>query len=121
MKVSIIIPTFNNLNYLSLLINSILKNSNFKHEIILHINDGSDGTLNFARQNDIKHTHSFDNIGLCKSVNEASKLASTELLLYTHDDMFFCKDWDIYIKNELDKFSDNLYYITGTNVSRNTG
>ena len=121
MKISIIIPTFNNLDYLLLLINSILKNSNFEHEIILHINDGSDGTLNFAQKNNIKHTHSVENIGLCKSVNKAAKLASTDLLLYSHDDMFFCKDWDIYIKDELNKLSDNLYYITGTNVSRNTG
>ena len=121
MKISIIIPTFNNFNYLSLLISSILKNSYFKHEIILHINDGSDGTLDFAQKNNIKYTHSIDNIGLCKSVNKAAKLSSTDLLLYSHDDMFFCKNWDIYIKNELNKFNDNLYYITGTNISKNTG
>tara|TARA_Y100000768_G_scaffold385386_1_gene371398 strand:- start:1324 stop:2175 length:852 start_codon:yes stop_codon:yes gene_type:complete len=121
MKISIIIPTFNNFNYLSLLISSILKNSYFKHEIILHINDGSDGTLDFAQKNNIKYTHSIDNIGLCKSVNKAAKLSSTDLLLYSHDDMFFCKNWDIYIKNELNKFNDNLYYITGTNISKNAG
>ena len=47
--ISILIPTFNNINYLKLTIASIKKNSNFKnYEILLHINDGTDGTLDFA-------------------------------------------------------------------------
>jgi len=50
MKLSIIIPTFNNLNYLKLFLSSIKNNSSFKHEIILHINEGSDGTLEYAKK-----------------------------------------------------------------------
>ena len=50
MKLSIIIPTFNNLNYLKLFLNSIKNNSSFEHEIILHINEGSDGTLEYAKK-----------------------------------------------------------------------
>ena len=42
---SIIIPTFNNLEYLKILIKSLKKNSKFDNEIILHINEGIDGTL----------------------------------------------------------------------------
>ena len=42
---SIIIPTLNNLKYLKLCIESINKNSKYKHEIIPHVNIGSDGTL----------------------------------------------------------------------------
>ena len=41
---SIIIPTFNNLDYLKLCIKSIKKNSKFDHEIIVFINEGIDGT-----------------------------------------------------------------------------
>jgi glycosyltransferase involved in cell wall biosynthesis len=41
---SIIIPTYNNIEYLKICITSILKNSNFNHEIIVHINEGNDGT-----------------------------------------------------------------------------
>jgi len=45
---SIIIPTFNNLDFLKKCIESIKKNSTYDaHEIIPHVNDGSDGTLNF--------------------------------------------------------------------------
>ena len=44
---SIIIPTLNNLSYLKLCIESIQKNSKYSHEIIIHINEGKDGTKEF--------------------------------------------------------------------------
>ena len=40
---SIIIPTFNNIEYLKLCLESI-KNSRYNHEIIIHVNEGNDGT-----------------------------------------------------------------------------
>ena len=48
--ISIIIPTFNNLKYLELCIDSLKKNSYFNNEILIHINEGSDGTIDFAKQ-----------------------------------------------------------------------
>jgi Glycosyltransferases involved in cell wall biogenesis len=48
---SIIIPTYNNLDYLKLCLNSIKKNSSKIHEIILHINEGTEGTLDHAKFN----------------------------------------------------------------------
>ena len=47
---SILIPTFNNLPYLKLCIKSIEKHTKENYEIILHINDGSDGTLDFIKK-----------------------------------------------------------------------
>ena len=46
---SIIIPTFNNLEYLKLCLKSIEKNSLYKHEIIIHINEGKDGTFDYLK------------------------------------------------------------------------
>ena len=55
---SIIIPTFNNLEYLKLCIKSIKNNSKFKtHEIIPHVNDGSDGTLDYLNKNNAPYSH----------------------------------------------------------------
>ena len=54
---SIIIPTFNNLNYLRLCLDSIKKNSKFNHEIIVHINDGSDGTFEYIKSKKINYSH----------------------------------------------------------------
>ena len=48
---SIIIPSLNNLNYLRLCIESINKNSLYGHEIIVHVNRGDDGTINFLNEN----------------------------------------------------------------------
>ena len=46
---SILIPTWNNLDFLKLCIESIRKNSCFQHQIIVYVNDGSDGTLDWVR------------------------------------------------------------------------
>ena len=121
MNFSIIVPTFNNLKYLKFFLSSIKKNSNFDHEIILHINIGSDGTLEYALENNIKYTFSDTNIGLCSSMNKAYSLATTNHILYAHDDMYFCKDWDISLSDEINKQDNNLYYLTGTNVSTRHG
>ena len=121
MKLSIIIPTFNNLDYLKLFLRSLKINSTFDHEIILHINDGSDGTLKYALDNNIKHTYSETNIGLCSSMNKAYSLTTTDHILYAHDDMYFCKNWDIFLTDEINKQNDNQYYLSGTNVSTRHG
>ena len=121
MKISIIIPTYNNLKFLKFCLSSIKRNSYYDHEIILHVNDGSDGTAKFAKENKLIHTHSINNIGLCSSLNKAFSLVSTKFILYSHDDMFFCKNWDIYLIKEARKYKNNLYYLTGTNISKKNG
>ena len=118
---SIIVPTFNNIKYLKCFLSSIKENSNFNHEIVLHINEGSDGTLEYALKNNIKHTFSKENIGLCSSMNKAYSLTTTDHILYAHDDMYFCKNWDIFLTNEINKQENNLYYLAGTNVSKQYG
>ena len=47
---SILIPTFNNLNYLKICIKSLQKNSKFNHQIIIHINEGIDGSLEYVKK-----------------------------------------------------------------------
>jgi len=117
MKISIIVPTYNNLNYLKLFLKSVKNNSNFNNEIIVHVNDGSDGTLDYIKNENIKFTYSKENIGLCSSVNIATKKASNQLIIYAHDDMFFCKNWDYELLNEIKKINHNFFYISGMNVS----
>ena len=47
---SIVIPTFNNLNYLKTCLESISKNPYFKHDIIVHVNEGTDGTIEYIKK-----------------------------------------------------------------------
>ena len=119
--ISIIIPTYNNLKYLELCIKSLSKNSNFNHEIILHINDGSDGTTDFVKKNNFKYSSSPYNIGLCSSINQASKLATFDYILYSHDDMYFCPEWDKILINEVQSINHNKFYLSATMIEPNSG
>ena len=118
---SIVIPTFNNYEYLKLCINSIKKNSKYDHEIILHINNGNDGSLDYAVKNKIKYSFSKNNIGLCSSINLASKLSTHKYILYSHDDMYFCPFWDEYLFNEVKKVGHDNFYLSGTMIEPNSG
>jgi glycosyltransferase involved in cell wall biosynthesis len=97
---SIIIPTFNNIQYLKKCIESIRKNSTYNHEIIPHVNEGSDGTLDYLKENNIEFTFTSYNSGICKGMNMAAKKAKTEFILYAHDDFYFCPNWDLALKSE---------------------
>ena len=121
MKFSLIIPTYNNLEYLKLFVQSILENSNYNHQIIIHVNEGSDGTINFLNQQKIDYTFTEQNIGLCDAVNLASKKINNDYLIYAHDDMYFCKNWDLKLESEIKSIKHNLFYISGMNISYNGG
>jgi len=114
---SIIIPTFNNLKYLEKCIESIKKNSHYKHQIIPHVNEGSDGTLNYLKDNNIEYTHTDYNSGICTGMNMAAKKAKTNYILYAHDDFYFCPKWDQVLKSEVDKIGHNRFYLSGTMVN----
>ena len=119
MKVSIIIPTFNNLDYLKLILQSIKINSEYEHEVIVHVNEGIDGTLDFIKKNEIKYSYSAKNIGLCSAVNIAAGLSTTNYIMYSHDDMFFCKNWDVILEKKIKDQKDNLFYLSGKTISDN--
>ena len=118
MRISIVIPTLNNINYLKIALESIKKNSNYEHEIIVHVNENKDNTLEYLKSNNIKHTFSELNLGLCSSVNKASKLVTTQYILYAHDDMYFLPEWDKVIENELSKIDNQSFYLSGTMIQK---
>ena len=113
---SILIPTFNNLDYLKLCIESIKKNSKFKHQIIIHVNEGSDGTLEFVKNSNYEFTHSVNNIGMPKALNRSSKLSKFNYILISHDDFYYCPEWDVHLSEELKLINHNNFYLSGTMV-----
>ncbi len=120
-KFSIIIPTWNNLEYLKLCINSIKKNSNFNHQIIVHINDGSDGTIEWlSEQEDVDYTHSEENIGICYALNIARSLLKTDYLLYMNDDMYVLPEWDKYLNDEIVSIGHNNFFLSATMIEPST-
>ena len=115
--ISIVIPTYNNLTYLKLAISSIKKNSTYENQIILHVNEGSDGTLDFIKKNNINFSYSEVNNGICIGCNKAAAMSIYDLILYAHDDMYFCPDWDKILINEVNKLDTKLFYLSGTMIN----
>ena len=111
---SILIPSFNNLKYLKLCLHSIKINSKFDHQIIIHVNEGKDGTLEYLKDLNIDFSYTEYNSGICEGINKASKLAKFDFFLYAHDDFYFCPNWDQILLEEANKIGHNNFYLSGT-------
>lgn len=114
---SIVIPSWNNLPYLQLCIESILSNSHYKHQIIVHINEGKDGTLEWIKsQRCIDYTHSEMNIGVCYALNIARGLLDTDYFVYLNDDMYVCPGWDDELLKEIRQVGHPYFFLSGTAI-----
>ena len=118
---SIILPTYNNLEYLKITLESISKNSKYKHDIIVHVNEGTDGSLDYLKSKKINFTYSLKNLGLCTGVNTAAKKAKTNYILYSHDDMYFCPGWDSCLEKEVKKLNTDKFYLSASMIEKNSG
>ncbi len=118
---SIIIPTWNNLDFLKLCVSSIRKHSQFTHEIIIHINDGSDGTLEWVKSQDLRFTHTEKNIGVCLSVNHLVAQATNDWVLYMNDDMVACPGWDTAFANAIESCDTDLALFFSTMIQADNG
>jgi len=121
MLFSIIIPTYQNFKYFKLTVDSIKKNSSHLHEIITHINGEDKSTEDYLIQNKLKYTKSFENIGLCSGVNNAVQLSTQNYILYSHDDMYFLPDWDLFLIDEIKKINHEKFYLSMTQISHTKG
>ena len=110
---SIIIPTLNNLKYLKTCINSIKKNSKYNHEIICHVNIGDDGTKDYLEKEKIKYTFTNYNAGICAGMNLAVKKSNFKYILYSHDDFYFCPNWDTVLMSEVNTIGHKNFYLSG--------
>ena len=118
---SIVIPTFNNLEYLRSTIKSLKKNSTSKYEIIVHVNDGSDGTKDYLKSENISFSWSKDNIGLCSAINAGVKLTNYKYIIYSHDDCYFCPSWDKVLIDEINKLNHNKFYFSCSLIEHSSG
>lgn len=113
---SILIPTWNNLAFLKLCIGSLKKNSRYEHEIILHINEGRDGTLAWAKKYGFDFSYSKENIGICYALNASSSLAISDYIVYFNDDMYACPDWDYWLLREVKLQKSDYFFLSSTMI-----
>ncbi|MEY4460006.1 MAG: hypothetical protein RIT38_1236 [Bacteroidota bacterium] len=112
---SIVIPSWNNLSFLQNCIKSIRKNSSYPHQIIVHVNQGIDGSYEWVKaQPDIDYTYSPENIGVCYALNAARTLIKTPYLLYLNDDMYLCPGWDKALLEEIKTIGHDLFFLSST-------
>jgi glycosyltransferase involved in cell wall biosynthesis len=115
-RFSIIIPTWNNLSMLKLCVHSIRKNSHFNHQIIIHINEGADGSREWVEKNGLSYSFSAENVGVSLALNSAVELAKSNYILYLNDDMYVCPKWDFYLWEEIVSQPDNNFFISATAI-----
>ena len=112
---SILIPTWNNLGYLKLCLESIRKNSAYKHQILIYVNEGTDGTAEWLQsQGEYEYIHNPENAGGCWALNALRTKVRTDYILYMNDDMYVCPDWDKVLWEEIGRMPDNRFFLSAT-------
>ena len=113
---SIVIPTWNNLAFLKLAVATIHRHSAAEHEILIHVNDGSDGSLAWVQSQGLAHTHSSDNIGICYGVNRVAALATRRYLVYLNDDMAVLPGWDARLLEVAERLEGRRFMLSATMI-----
>ena len=104
---SIRIPSWNNLSFLKLCVQSIRKNSAMQHQIIVHVNDGSDGTLQWVKEEGLDYTYTQQNAGVCIAMNMMRTKVKTDYIYFVNDDMYLVPGWDKALKAEINSIGNN--------------
>lgn len=115
---SVCIPSWNNLDYLKLCVESLRKNSILPHQLIVHVNGGADGTLDWVRAQGIDHTETRENVGVCASLNMMRSLVQTDLLVFLNDDMYVCPGWDEVIYRHIKKLGSRSFFLGSTCIQK---
>jgi len=116
MRLSILIPTWNNLPFLKCCVESIRKNSMAEHEILVYVNEGLDGTAEWCWSQKLKFIHSPSNVGVCTALNALFELTSEDLICYVNDDMYLCPDWDKVLIDEILSIGHEKFYLSSTMI-----
>ena len=116
-RFSILIPTWNNIDYLKLCISSIKRNSSLEIQLIVIINKGNDGTIEWLEeQRDIDYIVSKENIGICYALNIARSLIKSEYIVYMNDDMYVLPNWDTELDKEITTISHKSFMLSSTMI-----
>lgn len=113
---SVVVPTWNNLPYLQACLSSLERHSTYRHQVVLHINDGSDGSFDFASRNGFAFTHSPGNIGICHAMNAARALVRTRYIFYLNDDMILLPGWDEALWHAVRQIGHDEFFLSATMI-----
>ncbi|MCT4664021.1 MAG: glycosyltransferase [Flavobacteriales bacterium] len=120
---SLLIPTWNNLEYIQFCVNAIRKNSTLSIQMIVFANEGTDGTVEWLQdQKDIDFIHSEGNAGICYALNLCRDLVKSDYMVYLNDDMYVLPDWDKIMYEEIQALPSKYFMLSATMIEpRDTG
>lgn len=114
-RFSLVIPTWNNLPYLKACIHSIRKYSTLDLQIIVVVNEGRDGTMEWLEKDpEIDVVFSPENIGVCYALNSSRSLIKSDYILYLNDDMYVLPGWDTELDQEIKRIGHKNFILSGT-------
>lgn len=108
-RISIIVITYNNIDYSMLCIDSILTNTKYpNYEIIIVDNGSIDNTRAYLDElaknnNRIKTIYNDANLGFARANNQGAKIATGELIVFLNNDTFVTPGWLFNLYNHLEK------------------
>ena len=120
---SILIPSWNNLPILKWCIDALRKNNQIQTQIIVFINEGKDGTIEWVKeQADLDYVISPSNMGICYALNSCRSIIKADYLLYLNDDMYVLPGWDVKLKERIEQLNTKMFMISATLIEpRDTG
>lgn len=112
---TILIPSWNNLPYLQKCVESISAHSAYNHQLIVIVNEGTDGTMQWTKeQQNLDWVISSSNLGICFGLNAARRLFRTEYVMYMNDDMYVLPGWDRLLKEEIERIGHKSFMLSST-------
>ncbi len=120
-RFSVLIPTWNNLPYLQLCIRSIQSHSTLPIQIIVIVNEGKDGTLEWLHdETDFDFVHAQQNVGICYGLNAARSLVMSDYIIYINDDMYVLPDWDGKMWTNIQGLGTKMFMLSSTMIEPTT-
>ena len=114
MKISILIPTWNNVEYMKIIIPAIRKHTIVPYEILVYANEISSEMKEYASKESFDvFEHSHKNEGIALAVNLLAKQATGDMIFYLNDDMYVAPGWDEALVR---KINDTIFYQYLTSV-----
>lgn len=94
MDASIIIPTFNALDYTKKCLSSLKKNTKFPYKLIIVDNGSTDGTREWIeKQKDITLIKTEENLGYAGACNVGMQISDSKYIVLSNNDILFTPGW----------------------------
>lgn len=116
---SIVIVSWRNLPYLKLLTHSIRSHSSYTdHQLLVHVQESCDGTIDWLRSEGIAYTQSEKNLGLSAAANLVSKKATKDYICLIDDDMYVLPKWDEQLIRFVNYYRLKNFWLVSTMLER---